>query len=57
MTEELVRMIALVARGIVMRPGEAEEQRRSWAYGNCAIGKPDITREMIDEVAERMAGR
>ncbi len=27
-------------------------QRRSFAYGNVAIGNPRVTREMIDEAAD-----
>jgi RNA-splicing ligase RtcB len=43
-------------RKIAMTPEQAEEQRRSFAYGNTAIENALITREMIDEAAERLAG-
>lgn len=45
------------AKKIVMTPAEQEEQRRSFAYGNTKIENDLITREMIDEAAERMAKR
>lgn len=43
------------AKKIVMTPAEQEEQRRSFAYGNTKIENDMITREMIDEAAERLA--
>jgi hypothetical protein len=36
-----------------MRPEDLEEQRRSFAYGNTHLENSHITREMIDEEAER----
>jgi hypothetical protein len=33
---------------------EREQQRRSFAYGNTNIENPRITREMVDEEAERL---
>lgn len=30
-----------------------EAQRRSFAYGNAAIGNPRVTRELIDRIADR----
>lgn len=33
---------------------EREAKRRSFAYGNVTIHNPDITRELIDEVAESL---
>lgn len=32
-----------------------EAQRRSFAYGNANIENQDVTREMVDEAADRMA--
>ena len=43
------------ARKITMTPEQAEAQRRSFAYGNTQIENELITREMIDEAAERIA--
>lgn len=34
-----------------------EKQRRSFAYGNTAFENERITRSMIDEQAERLAGQ
>jgi hypothetical protein len=48
--DELIRW----ARGYEMTPVEREAQRRSFAYGNCAIENPLVTRQMVDEVADRM---
>lgn len=43
------------AKKVQMTPAQQEEQRRSFAYGNTKIENDLITREMIDEAAERMA--
>ena len=43
------------ARHITMTPEQLDEQRRSFAYGNTAIENPLITREMVDQVAEKLA--
>ena len=43
------------ATKIQMTLAEQEEQRRSFAYGNSRIENDLITREMIDEAAERLA--
>lgn len=32
-----------------------EEQRRSFAYGNAVIDNPNVTREMVDAAAEKIA--
>lgn len=42
------------ARNHVMTPGEKEEQRRSFAYGNTKIENPRITREMVDKAADEI---
>ncbi|HEX4890432.1 MAG TPA: hypothetical protein VFW37_08720 [Alphaproteobacteria bacterium] len=46
------RMIEL-ARAVKMTEEQWEEQRRSFAFGNTAFENPNITREMIDEIADR----
>jgi hypothetical protein len=43
------------AKKIEMTPAQQEEQRRSFAYGNTKIENDLITREMIDEAADRLA--
>lgn len=53
MTEQLATLIER-ARSVRMSPVEAEEQRRSFAYGNTKIENTLITREMIDEQAEAL---
>ncbi len=47
------RLIEL-ARAVKMTEEQWEEQRRSFAYGNAAFENPNITREMIDEAADRI---
>lgn len=42
------------ARAIRMTPDEAEEQRRTFAYGNTHIENEDVTRETIDAQAESL---
>ena len=42
------------ARRVQMSDEEKEQQRRSVAYGNTAFENPLITREMVDEQAERL---
>ena len=36
-----------------MTKEEAEEQRRSFAYGNANIDNPNVTREMINKAADQ----
>lgn len=53
MSEELRKLIEAARH----RPFEAEEreaQRRSFAFGNTNIENSRITREMIDEQAEKL---
>lgn len=38
-----------------MTPDEEEAQRRSFAFGNTVLTNPLITRQMVDEIADRMA--
>ena len=54
MSRELEYLIER-ARNVKMSPQEKEEQRRSFAYGNTSIENPRITREMIDQEAEKLA--
>jgi hypothetical protein len=53
MTEQLATLIER-ARSVRMSPSDAEEQRRSFAYGNTKIENTRITREMVDEQAEAL---
>lgn len=54
--------VALEALGVLaahqpMTPAEREAQRRSFAYGNAALSNPNVTRELVDKVADEMAQR
>jgi len=42
------------ARRVQMTPEEAEEQRRSFAYGNTKIENDSITRDTINRAAEML---
>lgn len=35
-------------------PGEVEQRRRSFAYGNLALSNPSTSREVVDRVAKEM---
>jgi len=54
MTDKL-EFLLQKAKKIQMTEAQKEEQRRSFAYGNTKIENDLITREMIDEAAERIA--
>jgi hypothetical protein len=53
MTEKLAMLIRM-ARSVRMSQIDAEEQRRSFAYGNTKIENDRITREMVAERAEAL---
>lgn len=53
MDQQLEKLIELYKRH-VMTAAELEAQRRSFAYGNMSIENPRITRQLIDEVAEKL---
>ena len=53
MAEKLATLIDM-ARSIRMSPGESEQQRRSFAYGNTKIENERITRKLVDEQAEAL---
>lgn len=54
MGEELQKLIE-IAKSVKTTPEHREEQRRSFAYGNTAFENSNITREMVDEQAEKLA--
>jgi hypothetical protein len=54
MGEELTKLIE-IAKSVTATPEHREEQRRSFAYGNTAYENGRITREMINEQAEKLA--
>lgn len=53
MSKELEELLEQ-AKTIVMTAEQREKQRRSFAYGNAKISNPMVTREMVDQAAERM---
>lgn len=53
MPEELDALLE-EARNRPFSEAEREEQRRSFAFGNANIENPDVTREIVDAVAEAM---
>jgi hypothetical protein len=53
MEQSLSKLIEL-AKGVKMTAAQIEEQRRSFVYGNTAFENPEITKEMVAEVAEAL---
>lgn len=53
-TDDLNKLLE-VAKRFTPTPEHREEQRRSFAYGNTSFENSMITREMIDEQADRIA--
>ncbi len=53
MTKKLEELLA-AAKHIELTPEQREEQRRSFAFGNTNIEDPRITREMVNEEAEKL---
>lgn len=52
----LSRLIEM-AKAVRVSDEQREEQRRSFVYGNTAFENPQITREMVDRLAEEEANR
>ena len=55
MTNTKIATLLEKAKRITMSPGEREEQRRSFAYGNANIENEAVTRDVIEEIANKMA--
>jgi hypothetical protein len=53
MTEEL-EILLEAAKKAKMSQEQAEQQRRSFAYGNTNIENPRITKETVNEEAEKL---
>ncbi len=53
MSDQLQKLID-ASRGQVMSDAEKEAQRRSFAYGNAHIENERVTRQMVDEAAEKL---
>ncbi|MCP4380122.1 MAG: hypothetical protein GY798_01625 [Hyphomicrobiales bacterium] len=56
MTDELRKLIE-AARTVKSTSEQKEQQRRSFAYGNTAFENSRITREMVDQQAEKLTRR
>lgn len=56
MTDQLKLLIER-AKSVPMSNAEREEQRRSFAYGNTTIENGQITRELVDQEAERLRSK
>jgi hypothetical protein len=54
MGDELKTLIE-IAKRVTPTAEQREQQRRSFAYGNTAFENERITREMIDQQAEKLA--
>jgi hypothetical protein len=54
MGDEL-KVLIEIAKRVTPSPEHREEQRRSFAYGNTAFENGRITREMVDQQAEKLA--
>lgn len=54
MTDSLKKLLD-AARSAKPSPEHREEQRRSFAFGNTAFENDLITREMVDQQAEKLA--
>ncbi len=54
MPEDIEKLIE-AARLIPATPQQREEHRRSFAFGNAAIENALVTREMIDNEADKLA--
>ena len=56
MSEKLDKLIE-AARNREMSPAEREAQRRSFAFGNAKIENDRVTRQMVEEAAEKLSRR
>ena len=56
MNPVLKRLLAESRNRPPMTPAQLREQRISYAYGNCAIDNPRITREMVERIHDEIYG-
>lgn len=52
---DALNVLIMAAKRVRPTRAQQEEQRRSFAYGNTAFENSLITRDMIDEQAEKLA--
>ncbi|HEV7797801.1 MAG TPA: hypothetical protein VGO73_06585 [Pyrinomonadaceae bacterium] len=55
MSEQEIVILIERSKRVQMSADEIEQQRRSFAYGNANIENSDVTREIIDQAAEKLA--
>jgi hypothetical protein len=55
LSDALKKMLALAREVPPMGQEQKERQRRSFAYGNTHFENPRISREMVDQQAEKLA--
>ena len=55
MSDQLNRLIAS-AKAIKMTEAQQEEQRRSFAYGNGKLSNQRVSRDSVNDEANRLAG-
>ena len=53
MANELEKLLE-AARSVKMNSDQQEKQRRSFAFGNAGLENDLITRQMVDEQAEKL---
>ena len=56
MSDEINRLLEM-ARRVEMTPAQAEEQRRSFAYGNTKIENDSITWDSVNQAAEELKAK
>lgn len=54
---ELDALIEAARKLPPMTPAQLRAQRISFAYGNCSIENPNITREMVERIHDEMYGK
>jgi hypothetical protein len=54
MTKTSLSKLIELAKAVKMTPAQEEEQRRSFVFGNTAFENSQITRKMVDEVADAL---
>ena len=57
MSSESLSKLVELAKSVRVTDEMREEQRRSFAYGNTAIENKQITRDMVDKIADSAKGK
>ena len=53
MSKDLTKLLE-AAKSVPFSEAQREQQRRSFAYGNAKIENPRVTRQTVDEQAEKL---